>query len=168
MTMRPLDIQRIRVRKGALDIDVACALDALRVTEEQAALILALCPNLASHVCVNGAGDGTFGDELVGTELPHLLEHLVIELQGSAYAIAHANSPKGEAPSFTGHTSWLEELDVTAPHGFASMRVTVSFANDFTALAALNEALGIIIWALDPHMYPQPDVDAVVNRLAAR
>lgn len=82
--MDALEIQNICVRNGALDLEVGMAIDTLHVTEEQANRILELLPNLANHVCVNGAGDGSFGDEIVGTELAHLLEHVIIELQGKA------------------------------------------------------------------------------------
>ena len=138
--MKPLEIRHIRVRPGALDLEVAAALESLHVTEAQARRVLELLPNLEHHVCVNGKGDGTFGEELVGTELPHLLEHVIIELQGQKMGGAR----RRVKPAFTGHTSWLEELSATVPQGYALMRVTVSFADDFMALRAMNEALAII------------------------
>lgn len=137
--MEPLEIQRVRVRRGALDIEVAAALETLHVTRSQASSVLAMFPNLARHVCVNERDDGHFASEIVGTELPHLLEHLIIELQ------ARADKEEGVAPrSYSGHTSWLEELECTGPEGFALMRVTVSFADDFVALRALKDALAVI------------------------
>lgn len=66
---------------------------------------------------------------------------VIIELQGKA-------AP--EDCQLAGHTSWLEELDVTAPQGYALMRTTVSFANDFVALGAMNCAIEIIAWAFEP------------------
>ncbi len=155
--MNTLEIQSIRVRNGALDLEVAMAADAFHVTDEQARRILELLPNLAHHVCVNGAGDGSFGDELVGTELAHLLEHLIIELQGKA---------SSQAGELTGHTSWLEELEVTIPQGYALMRTTVTFANDFVALGAMNCALEIINWASEPDTGDMPDVDGMIAFLA--
>lgn len=156
--MSPLEIQRIRVRNGALDFEVALALDTLHVTEEQAEALLELLPNLARHVCVNESGDGSFGDEIVGTELAHLLEHVIIELQGKAMP---------QASGLTGHTSWLEELAATAPQGYALMRTTVTFANDFVALGAMNCALEIIDWSLDSAMREMPDVNGMISLLAA-
>lgn len=156
--MNPLEIAQIRVRNGALDLEVVTSVDMLHVTEEQANRILELLPNLAHHVCVNGTEDGSFGDELVGTELAHLLEHLIIELQGKATL---------QARGLTGHTSWLEELEVTAPQGYALMRTTVSFANDFVALGAMNCALEIINWASEPDMGDMPDIDGMLEYLAA-
>lgn len=156
--MNPLEIQSIRVRQGALDIEVAIAIDALHVTEDQASRILGFLPNLANHVCVNGAGDGTFGDEIAGTELAHLLEHLIIELQGKA---------SSQGSKLAGHTSWLEELEATAPQGYALMRTTVSFANDFVALQALRFAEEIIAWSMDPDASDVPDVSKMVAILKA-
>lgn len=156
--MDALEIQNICVRNGALDLEVGMAIDTLHVTEEQASRILELLPNLANHVCVNGAGVGSFGDEIVGTELAHLLEHVIIELQGKA-------AP--EDRQLAGHTSWLEELDVTAPQGYALMRTTVSFANDFVALGAMNCAIEIVAWAFEPDADDMPDVDGMIAFLAA-
>lgn len=156
--MEPIEIRRMRVRSGALDLEVGLALDTLHVDAGQAERILGLLPNLARHVCVNGRSGGCFGDEIVGTELAHLLEHVIIELQGKA-------SP--QARELGGHTSWLEELSVTAPRGYALMRTTVSFANDFVALGAMNCALEIIDWSLDPDSREAPDVDGMIALLAA-
>lgn len=125
----------MHVRKGVLDLEVVCELDALRVTPQQAQRVLELLPNLERHICVNSARNDRFGDELVGTELPHLLEHIIIELQGH-----DAQNPSG----LTGHTSWLEELAETGPRGYALMRTSVTFENDFIALDAMNKALRII------------------------
>ena len=137
--MRPLDIRHITVRKGALDLEVATPLEVLHVDEKTAERVLHELPNLSKHICVNGLGQ-TFGDELVGTELPHLLEHVIIELQGQA------NSRKEGV--FTGHTSWLEELAQTRAKGYALMRVTVTFVDDFEALRAVEQARTIIELAI--------------------
>lgn len=151
-------IERIRVRRGYLDLRVSCPLDNLHVSQEQAERILELLPNLSNHVCVNGAGE-TLGDELVGTELPHLLEHIVIELQGKA---------TGASGNFTGHTSWLDELANTAPSGYALMRTTVAFENDFVALQAVQCACELIDWMIDPTASSTPDVDAMLASLVSR
>lgn len=155
--MSLIEIRRIRVREGALDLEVAIPVSVLHVTQDQADRILGLLPNLARHVCVNGAGDGSFGDELVGTELAHLLEHLIIELQGKA----------ARGGEFTGHTSWLEELETTVPQGYALMRTTVTFANDFVALGAMNCALEIIDWASGFDEADAPDIEGMIAFLAA-
>lgn len=91
-------------------------------------------------------------------ELAHLLEHVIIELQGKAAPLDR---------QLAGHTSWLEELEVTAPQGYALMRTTVSFANDFVALGAMNCAIEIIAWAFEPDADDMPDVDGMIAFLAA-
>lgn len=186
--MRPLDIRHITVRAGALDLQVACPLELLHVDERLAHALLDRLPNLAHHVCVNGRGE-TLADELLGTELPHVLEHVIIELQGQralgagsasfstgsaslsaggatsvyagqesdadqrrgtdALAGQEAGVPRAQgagrgAFSFTGHTSWLEDIDATGRDGYALMRVTVTFQDDFAALRACEDARRLI------------------------
>lgn len=133
-TSQHLKIERIRVRRGAIDFRVFIVIDALYVSEEQAHRVLELFPNLRNHICINGKGE-TFGEEIVGTELAHLFEHLIIELQGRESSVK---------ARFTGHTSWLDELAHTAPQGYALMRTTVTFADDFVALKAAQDAIDII------------------------
>lgn len=154
--MQSIVIRHVRVRRGALDLEVAAAVDTLHVTGEQADRVLGLLPNLAHHVCVNGFGDGSFGEELVGTELPHLLEHIIIELQGQA---------SNTARHFTGHTSWLEELDTTASRGYALMRTTVTFVNDFVALQSASDACAIIAWIVNPQAFERPCIQDLVSKL---
>ena len=137
-----------------MDIECAVALDALYVNEHAAARVLRVLPNLRNHVCV-APGIETFGEELVGTEVPHLLEHVVIELQGQAH----------EGGSFTGHTSWAEELAQTRAEGVARMRVTVTFSNDLVALRACALACELIEWALAPSTGTTPDSNAYVTEL---
>ena len=94
----------------------------------------------------------------MGTELAHLLEHVVIELQAQA----------SEAPGkLIGHTSWLRELAETAPHGYALMRTTVTFSNDFVALQSVKDACAIIEWAIEPSVDEAPDIDKIVAELRA-
>lgn len=76
-------------------VEPACA----RITAAKAAAFLEKYPNLAHHVCVNEQG-GSFGDDIVGTEPAHLMEHLVIELAAQELA-------SGEG--LMGHTAFAEE-----------------------------------------------------------
>lgn len=143
-----LRIRRVRVRRGKLDLEVVCALEALHVDERTAARVLRELPNLSRHVCVNGRGE-TFGEEIVGTELPHLLEHVIIELQGQDAAMRaqrDAERARAAAPhlKLQGHTSWAAELAETAPHGYALMRVTVTFQDDLVALRAAKDACALL------------------------
>ena len=153
--MRHLQVEHIQVHDGKLDIELAVSLPALHVEPAVAGRVLSLLPNLVRHVCVNGRGDGRFGSELVGTELPHLLEHVVIELQAQACGAA----------GLMGHTSWAEELARTREQGIARMRTVVSFANDLVALAALKEGCALVEWALSPASAETPDIPQAVARL---
>jgi hypothetical protein len=51
----------------------------LRVDEALATAALSLRPTLANHTCKQ-RGFGYFGDKLPGTTLPHLIEHIAIDL----------------------------------------------------------------------------------------
>jgi hypothetical protein len=77
----------------------------LRVDERLAASVLALRPTLAQHVCKQ-RGLGRFGDKLIGTTLPHLVEHLAIDLLVEEAQESHppASPPHPRA----GNTTWLD------------------------------------------------------------
>ena len=160
-------ITRLHVRRGRLDILTSTPLALLHVGEDVAARMLQLLPNLRNHVCVHTrAGGGTFGSELVGTELAHLFEHVVIELQAQAHGAAAAAGTPPQAPQLIGHTSWAEELAVTGPQGHALMRTTVTFADDLVALQAAKDAAELLNWACTPQASAHaPDVAALVERL---
>ncbi|MCD8199820.1 MAG: hypothetical protein LUD25_02530 [Coriobacteriaceae bacterium] len=172
-----LSVQHITVRNGGLDLLVEVPLSSLYVDEAVAGRVTGLLPNITKHICVNDNGE-RFGDELVGTELPHLLEHVIIEIQGQAYAAADDGSDGAQAPAFSGHTSWAAELADTRAQGIAQMRTTVTFHNDLVALAAVQEAVGLIDWACSENTdgaagaatepaSPTPDIQATVQRLRA-
>lgn len=156
---RALRVRRIRVREGKLDLELAISLDFLHVDERTARRVLSVLPNLARHICINERGE-TFGDEIVGTELAHLLEHVVVELQGQA----HGAKALGV---FQGHTSWADELARTRSQGVALMRTTVTFSNDLVALQAVKDACAIVDWAVSPSgdSTEAPDVPAMVAAL---
>lgn len=85
-------------------------------------------PNLPDHACVNGEGP-TFAAVIDHTPAPHLLEHLVIDLQTEA-----CDDPD---LIFTGATRWVDR-----PAGLAE--VQVSYADDLVALRAFREAADFI------------------------
>ncbi len=164
--MRPLDIRTISVGAQALDIEIAVPLDYLHVGKQTARRILALLPNLANHICMNGNGE-RFGDEIEGTELPHLFEHVVIELQAQALGRMPPSFSK-PAPSLIGHTSWAAELRQTRAGGYALMRTSVRFANDFVALKACVYARQLVEWSCSGDAdAAAPDIERMVAELAA-
>lgn len=125
-----LKIEKVTVRTGRLAVIVRLAPGAPRyATPQVAARLRERFPTLPLHACVNEVGD-TFGSVMDSTSLPHVLEHLVIDLQ----VRAHANE---SAPTFVGTTEWLDEAAGTA-------LVQVSFADDLIALRALRDAADIL------------------------
>lgn len=97
--------------------------------DDGAARLLAVRPSLASHVCLNAEG-APFGGILSRTSLPHVLEHLVIDLQAQDPACA-------ADVTFVGTTEWLAARDGLA-------RVTVAYTDDLIALGALKAALALM------------------------
>lgn len=116
------------VGAGRIGCDVALAAQAPRTTDPVlAARTCASFPNLPRHACVNGAGD-TFGAVMEATSLPHLLEHLVIDLQTQA-------APPDASPdtAYVGITRWTDENAGRA-------HIEVSFTDDLVALRAFRDA----------------------------
>lgn len=87
-----------------------------------------LFPHLAHHKCHNGNGY-SFRREAMATEVPHLLEHLIMELQSQA--LPH-NVLKGE-------TQWNWRVD---PRG--TFHVHVEYENEQLVLAAIRLAERIV------------------------
>lgn len=128
---------------------------------------LALMPGLGRHTCENDDGK-RFIAEMTDTEVPHLLEHVTVEL------MALSGSPR----SLKARTSWDFAND-----GEGVFRVRVMFDDDLVAIAALREAATIVEWLMVQGAPPQaagpegadhgrsldgaPDVHAAVDRLAA-
>ena len=83
-----------------------------------------LLPNLAKHTCYND-DCVSFEEECRATEIPHLLEHLIIELQ------AAASGPV----ALSGETQWNWRVD---PRGL--FHVHVEYENEQLALAAIRLA----------------------------
>ena len=116
------------VGAGRIGCDVALTAHAPRTTDPVlAARVRASFPNLPRHACVNGAGD-TFGAVMEATSLPHLLEHLVIDLQTQA-------APPDASPdtAYVGITRWTDENAGRA-------HIEVRFTDDLVALRAFRDA----------------------------
>ena len=110
---------------------------------------LRLLPGLAAHRCSTGA-DRTFAEEISDTEVPHLFEHVVLEL------MAEAGSPR----SLKGETAW--DFRRSADGVF---RVSVEYDDDLVCLGAIKTADRLMCYLLgegDP-----PDVEAATEHLAS-
>ena len=125
----PIAVSSIVVKRGRIVCDVEVPDERSRYTNPQIAeQVLQRYPALARHACVNAEGR-TFGCVIDHTSLPHLLEHLSIELQTQA-------SEDSEA-TFVGTSEWTDEAAGKA-------RVQLSFRDDLEALRALKAAVDIV------------------------
>jgi hypothetical protein len=111
-------------------------------------LLFRLFPHLAQHKCENDGGY-SFKRESRATEIPHLLEHLIIELQGQAQ---HHRLLKGET-----QWNWRED-----PKGH--FHVYIEYENELLVLAAIRAAERIIK-SLDSHDEEAIDTQIEVERL---
>ncbi len=107
-----------------------------------------LFPHLARHKCHNGNGY-SFKREAMATEVPHLLEHLIMELQNQAQ---HHDQLKGE-------TQWNWRVD---PRG--TFHVHVEYENEQLVLAAIRLAERMVN-ALDRDGVETIDIDYEMTRL---
>jgi len=90
--------------------------------------LLRLLPGLADHDCQNGT-DRPFEEELRCTEVPHLLEHVVLELQSLAQ----------QHDRLCGETEWNWRRE---PRG--TFHVQVEYENEQLALACVRLAERLI------------------------
>ena len=111
-------------------------------------LLFKLFPHLARHRCDNDNGY-TFRRECRETEIPHLFEHLIIELQGQAQRIS----------ALRGETEWNWRVD---PRG--RFHVYVEYDNEILVLAAIRAAERIIN-ALDDKRLSEVDTKKEIHKL---
>jgi hypothetical protein len=152
VSLPPIKLTSLRVRADALDA-IVMAPAGVRVSAEAARRADAAFPKLVSHVCVTG-GSKHFGDEIVGTEPAHLVEHVAIELMVQTAALdqreRRANDPDADAVAdrtYTGHTSAVNRLDTDDP-AFDPYQVSVTYDNDIMAIRALRYACDITSWIM--------------------
>lgn len=91
-----------------------------------AARVCATFPDLPLHACVNDEGD-TFAAVMGHTSLPHMLEHLVVDLQSRA-------APADSETVFVGTTEWTDSFSGRA-------RIEVNFTDDMVALRCFRDAV---------------------------
>lgn len=111
-------------------------------------LLFKLFPHLARHRCDNDSGH-TFKKESRATEIPHLFEHLIIELQGQ---VLKTRILKGE-------TQWNWRID---PRG--RFHVYVDYEKEMLVLGAIRVAERIIN-ALDSRRIEDIDIGKEVENL---
>ena len=122
-------VERIIVRTGRLICDVRIEDAAVRmVVPALAQAAREAFPTLPYHSCVNEVGP-TFSAVMDGTSVPHLIEHIAIDIQTRA-----ADDPEA---TFVGTTEWLSEAGGRA-------RIELSFVDDLQAMRAFNQAVSFV------------------------
>lgn len=124
----PLVIDHITVRSDRMVCRVRVSPALRYTTPGMAQRALAKMPSLAHHSCVNEHGD-TFASAIERTPLPHLLEHVTIDLL--------TQRTDRTDYVFAGVTEWLDE-----ERGVA--RVQVSMLSDIESFAAFRDAANFI------------------------
>lgn len=99
-------------------------------------ILFKLLPQMATQHCFNDDGL-SFRREAQATEIPHLFEHLIIEIQNQVR--------RGIGVPLSGETRWNWTVD---PRGL--FYVTVDYDNEIVALGAIRLAENVIN-ALDSH-----------------
>lgn len=128
----PIAAERIVVEKGRLACTVIIRDSRYRYAwNELARFVSEHHPDLALHSCVN-AHEQRFATIMAETSVPHLLEHVAIDVQ------AH-HAQRGEA--FVGSSEWTDEARGRA-------LIQLSFVDDLEALQAFKEALAFLNDAL--------------------
>lgn len=126
-----VSIERVTVGPGIIDVTLRAVHPdgaLLRTSPAIAGRAIALLPGLAGHACLNDADLG-LAAELADTEVPHLFEHLVLEL------MAEAGSPR----SLRGSTAWDFAAD-----GRGVYHVSLEYDDDLVCLGAIKCARAIL------------------------
>lgn len=130
---RAIMAERIIVKDDRIVMFVRLSEDAPLYTNQAVADgAVARFPDIARHACVNKVGP-TFLSVMHRTSIPHLLEHLIIDLQ--VQSAIDEGGQRCSNVTYVGVTRWISRLERTA-------RIEVSFQDDLRALRAISEALG--------------------------
>lgn len=113
-------------------------------------ILFKLLPQMASQRCINDNGH-SFRREAQSTEIPHLFEHLIMEIQDQVR--------RGIGIPFRGETRWNWTVD---PRG--RFHVTVEYDNEMVALGAIRLAERMIN-ALDSRDIADVDMSRELSRL---
>lgn len=116
-------------------------------------MLFRMFPHLASQRCHNDEGN-SFRREAQATEIPHLFEHLILEIQNQVR--------RGIGAPFAGETQWNWTID---PRG--RFYVTVDYENEIVALAAIRLAERVInlLDSRDVGQLAQLDMAREITRL---
>jgi hypothetical protein len=124
----PISLRSIQINRSAVSADLRIVGGQRAVTPALAEVLLQQYPNLAKHSCKSG-DTGKFGDKIVGALLPHLIEHLAIELLVRGDILAGIGGRV-----YAGNTTWIS-------HSEQIMRVRVSYYDANTTEDAIKVAV---------------------------
>lgn len=127
---------------------------------EGTASVYYLAPGIVDQACLGDAGK-TFKACMGSTELPHLLEHLTIEIMsktglagkvvcGRTRALSDERGAEVMGPDYAGR---VFETDLSCP-------------DDVLTVGALSSAVFIMEWAFLHRDQPTPDFEGTVEALA--
>jgi hypothetical protein len=107
-----------------------------------ATTVLRLRPTLAEHACRH-RGFGCFGDKLLGSSLPHLVEHLAIDMlveqaRGGARE-GGGGQAEASSRSIAGNTRWLDR-----PNGVMSVMVSSTAESAEASCTAIKSAVELV------------------------
>jgi hypothetical protein len=126
---QPLHVEKIIVQRDRVFCFVCIPDPQRRMTDANIAQkVRAWRPHIDDHACVNPCGS-SFGAVIEKTSIPHLLEHMVIDLM-----IERSSDPNA---LFTGVTTWADR-----DRGIA--RIEVSFTDDLDVLRAFCDATSFL------------------------
>jgi hypothetical protein len=113
-------------------------------------ILFRMFPYLAAQRCRNDLGV-SFRREALSTEIPHLFEHLLLEIQKQVH--------RGVDSAMQGETEWNWTID---PRG--RFHVTVGYSNEIVVLACIRLSERIIN-ALDGKEITAIDIDREIRRI---
>lgn len=144
----PVRVELMEVHRGHLICRVSFAEAPRTTSPELMRRVLKTFPDLPRHACVNERG-ATFGAVMGLTPLPHLLEHMVVDLQVRSQLAEAGSAAKADARPIVGTSEWLDE-------GTGLARIDVSFADDLVALRAFRDATACLNGFLTGPEEPEP------------
>ena len=129
-------LESVRVTRGRLRLVLRWDPGSnMNVTPEFACEVLRTYPTITAHSCINRHGP-TFGHALPHTNIPHVIEHMIIEEQLAMSSV--------EVPSFQ---AFVGTTDIDRDSGRAV--IEVSFFDDIVALHSALTALNMANRLLD-------------------
>jgi hypothetical protein len=146
----PLSVERVTVGEKSVEIVVRASSERgfrTRAYPQAVEIVLSTLPGLARHRCECGSAHGIEA-ELRDTELPHLLEHVILEL------MVLSGSPR----TLAGRTTWDFKRD-----GRGVFNVSIEYDDDLVALGAVRTGTDVVSAAVAGETLP--DMEHVVTQL---